>query len=809
MIEIPASEMGNRHAPEALSTVLRPETAEGGALIGQRRASDAIRLSAGIGHGLFNLFVSGPSGSGRHAEVLRILRQHAEDRPAPGDWVYVNNFDDPQKPRALKLPAGKAILLRDCMQKVIDDLASEIPALFESEDYQSQRRLIEEEVEQTHETAMAEFAEQAGSENIALMRTPMGYMLTSIREGHPLKTEDYNKLPADERAEIDEKISRLQERLAEIMQEAPRLERQGRERIEQLNATVAERAVQDRFEEVTEELSGLDAVSAYLADVRADIVANAELFLKDVDDEDLGPFPEALGKAHEEPKFGRYWVNIMVSHQTGTDRGAPIKQEDLPTLDRLTGRIEHVSHMGSLVTNFSMIKPGVLHHANGGYLVLDASRILSEPFAWDALKRCLKNRRITITSLAERISLASTTTLEPDAIPLSVRVVLVGERWLYTLLVMFDPDFSELFKVQADFEEDVDRNDETVTGMSALLACQAAREELRPLDPAALARLLDEAVRLAEDSRKFSLRIEALTELMCEADHYAGLRGGETIEATDIDATVEAKDRRAARVRDRMQEAIARGTILIDTSGSKVGQVNGLSVFALGDSVFGRPSRITARVRMGTGKLIDIEREVELGGPLHSKGVMILSGYLASTFALDVPFSLHASLVFEQSYGGVDGDSASSAELYALLSALSGLPIDQGLAVTGSVNQAGEVQAIGGVNHKIEGFFDVCMSRGLTGRQGVIIPKANVEHLILRPKVVEAVEAGQFRVLAVGTIAEGIEALTGVAAGAGDNDGSFAQDSVFARVDQRLRAFADKRRDFARRMRPESDGGAP
>ncbi|SDK03005.1 Lon protease family protein [Aliiruegeria lutimaris] len=807
MIEVSTSTLCKRHDPNAFTATVPEPVAETVSLVGQDRSREAIQLSASIRHDLFNLFVTGPAGSGRHAEVLGILREHAADRPVPVDWVYVNNFDDPQKPRALELPAGKAIMLRDCMQKLVDDLANDIPALFESDEYQSQRRLIEEEVEQSQETAMAEFADRAQSENIALLRTPMGFMLTAIREGKPLKTEDYGRLPEQEQAEVDEKIARFQEQLAEVMREAPKLERQGRNRIEQLNADMAERAVSARIEEVATELRGIESVASYLTDAQADIIANAELFLKSGKDRNDGPFPEAIRKYHQDPEFGRYAINVMVSHAENGDLGAPVEMEDLPTLDRLTGRIEHVSHMGSLMTNFTMIKPGALHRANGGYLILDARRVLVEPFAWDALKRCLKNRRITITSLAERISLASTITLEPDPIPLSVRVVLVGDRVLHALLVMFDPDFAELFKVQADFEESVDRNGESSAGMSGLLASQAARENLRPLNAAGMARLLDEAVRIAEDSRKYSLRVEALTDLMCEADHYASQRSADVIDAADIAAAVDAQDRRASRIRDRMHEAITRGTILIDTSGEKVGQVNGLSVIGLGDYVFGRPSRITARVRMGAGKLIDIEREVELGGPLHSKGVMILSGYLAATFALDVPFSLHASLVFEQSYGGVDGDSASSTELYALLSALSGLPIDQGVAVTGSVNQAGEVQAIGGVNQKIEGFFDICAAKGLSGKQGVIIPKTNIDHLMLRPRVVEAVAAGMFRILAVETVEEGIEALTGVPAGKRGPDGAFEAGSVYARVEERLRDFAEQRRKFGRNKQVNSEEG--
>jgi len=431
--------------------------------------------------------------------------------------------------------------------------------------------------------------------------------------------------------------------------------------------------------------------------------------------------------------------------------------------------------------------------------VLDARKVLSEPYAWEALKQCLKGRAITIKSLAERLSLLSTTSLEPDPIPLDVRVVLVGDPMLHALLVMLDPDFQELFKLQADFEETLDRSEAALTAFARVIASVAGRENLPPLSAAATARLMQEAIRLADDVRKFSLRFGALLDIMREAAHYAGLGGRAVIEAEDIAKAIREKERRASRIKDRMQEAIVRDIVLIETEGARVGRINGLSVIGLGDYYFGRPSRISARVRMGEGKLVDIEREVELGGPLHSKGVMILAGYLAATYALDVPLSLHASLVFEQSYGGVEGDSASSAELYALLSALSDLPIRQGLAVTGSVNQNGETQAIGGVNEKIEGFFDLCAARGLTGDQGVLIPAANVEHLMLREEVVEAVRDGRFRVIPVSTINEGIGVLTGVAAGDRDTNGVFPEGTVNARVEGRLRAFAEARRAFARK----------
>ena len=654
---------------------------------------------------------------------------------------------------------------------------------------------------------MADFAERAKAENIALVRTPVGFMLTAIRDGKLVKAEDFEQLDKAEQEKIEEQIARLQQDLAKILREGPKLEKEHRTKVEELNASMAERAVSARVSEVQAEFKDIGPISGYLEEVHKDIIANAELFLIAAGESQNGPFPEAIRKFHRDSEFDRYVVNVMVSQDAKTAKGAPVETEDLPSLDRLIGRIEHASHMGSLVTNFTMIKPGALHRANGGYLVLDARRLLSEPFAWDAVKQSIRNESITITSLSDRLSLVATTTLQPDPIPLDLRVVLVGDPFLYGLLVMLDPDFNDLFKVQADFEDAIDRTKDNLIRFGQLIAAYVSKEDMLPMTAHGVASVLDESTRMAEDTEKLSLRIGALGDLIREAEHYARARSSHHIENGDIERAVQERDRRASRIKDRMQEAIARKTILIDTKGAKTGQINGLSVLGIGSYRFGRPSRITARVRMGAGKLVDIEREVELGGPLHSKGVMILSGYLTSTYAQDVPFSLHASLVFEQSYGGVDGDSASSAELYALLSALSGVPIDQGLAVTGSVNQLGEVQAIGGVNEKIEGFFETCKAQGLTGSQGVLIPQANAAHLMLRTEVVEAARDGQFRIIPVETINEGIAILTGTPAGIRAADGHFEPETINAKVEQRLRDFAKTRKAFARMSEAAKEQG--
>jgi lon-related putative ATP-dependent protease len=766
-------------------------------LIGQDRAIDAIKLSASIGDTGFNLFVAGREGTGRHSAVSKLLAEEAARRSAPDDWVYVNNFDAPHKPNAIRLPAGQAVALKTGMQNIVDDLGNEIPALFDSEEYQTQRRAIDQEAGEQQEAPIAAFAERVKAENVALLKTPMGFMLAAMLDGRPIKPEEYQKLEPEKRQEIDEKIERLQEQLASILKQGPQLEKEHRQKIEELHASMAERVVSVRVRSLAEAFRDNEEVSQYLEAVRQDMISNAELFLQREQDSADGPFPQAIHKYHREPRFYRYDVNVMVSQEQTGSGEAPVILEDNPSLNQLTGRVEHLSQMGTLVTNFTLIKPGALHRANGGYLVLDARRLLTEPYAWDALKRCLQSRSISIVSLADRLSLGSTISLEPEPIPCDVRVVLIGDRRLHMLLTLLDPEFATLFKLLADFEDDFPRTKKNMRQLAEVIAAYAQREDLSAMTAEAVAALLDHAVRLADDTRKFTLQFGALADIMREADHYAKRAGEDLIGGAHVAEAIAQTEHRASRIKDRMHEAIVRKTVLIDTKGSEVGQVNGLSVLGIGSHYFGRPTRITARARMGAGKLVDIEREVELGGPLHSKGVLILSGYLASTYALDVPMSLHASLVFEQSYGGVEGDSASSAELYALLSALSGIPIRQSLAVTGSVNQLGEVQAIGGVNEKIEGFFEICRARRLTGDQGVLIPASNVDNLMLHTDVVEAARAGQFKIFPVSTIDQGIEILTGCPAGKRRRNGGFPEGSVNARVERQLREFAQNRRRFA------------
>jgi lon-related putative ATP-dependent protease len=771
-------------------------------LIGQDRALKAIQFATNIKSIDFNMFVLGPPGSGKTTAVRSHLGPKAAEAPAPADWVYVYNFENPNRPRALKLPSGRARILAKGMIAALDELRSALPALFESEDYQARRRAIDEQFRSGQEEALEALNAKAQRQNIAILRTPTGFAMAPMHEGKVVKPEVFETLPEAMRREVQNKIEALQRELETILGRMPKAEKERRAKLSELNEQVAQRAVREALVDLAEAFRDVPQVIEYLEAAGRDLVRNVALFLTSGDDENA-MVKQPVDTARDF-RFRRYMINVMVSNGgEGMGKGAPIVEELNPTHGNLIGRIEHVAQMGTLLTDFLLIKPGALHRANGGYLLVDARKLLLSPFAWEALKRAIKGREIRIEQPVEMMGLISSQSLDPEPIPLDVRVILFGERELYYLLSAFDPDFPRLFKVQADFDDTIARSPENDHAYARLIASIVKEHGLKPVDAAGVARIIDEGARLASDREKLSIEIGRIADIVREADYWAGQAKRKVTTRQDVQRAIEEQIQRADRLRDKAQETIARGVVLVDTEGARVGQVNGLSVVQLGSFAFGRPSRITARVRLGSGRVTDIERESKLGGPLHSKGVMILWGFLAGRYALDVPLALAATLVFEQSYGGVDGDSASSAELYALLSALSEVPIKQSLAVTGSVNQQGEVQAIGGVNEKIEGFFDVCRARGLNEDQGVLIPKSNVQHLMLREDVVEAVRHGQFAVYPVSTVDEGIEILTGVKAGERGPEGRFPPGTINRLVEDNLRLFAERGRGFLK-----ADGGA-
>jgi len=770
-------------------------------VIGQPRAVQAIRFGIDMSQPGYNIFALGPTGLDKRKLVQQFFTEQAAQQPTPPDWCYVHNFDHPHKPRTIELPAGKGEDFRNDMEDLVEELRTALSAAFESEEYQTRRQTIEQEFRERQAEAFNELQQRAQEEGIALIRTPSGIAIAPVKDGEVLSPEEIQKLSEEEQTHIQEEITTLQEDMQKIIRQVPSWQHKMREKLNELNHEMADFAVGGLMDELCEKYEDFPDVIEHLDAVQKDVVENADQFLSSEDgsDQTMQAITQRMGGP---PALQRYVVNVLVDN-TETE-GAAVIYEDNPTYQNLVGRVEHRAQMGALLTDFTLIKAGALHRANGGYLILDARKVLMQPYAWEGLKRALRAQEIHIESLAQIYSLISTISLDPEPIPLKVKVALLGERLLYYLLWQLDPDFAELFKVAVDFNEEMARDTESQRLYAQLLVTLIRKEELLHFDRGAVARVIEHSARMVGDAEKLSTRMQNVTDLLRESDHWARQEESDVVTARNVQQAIDAQIYRADRLRERMQEAIQRETILIDTTGAVIGQINGLAVLQVGDFAFARPSRITARVTLGKGQVVDIEREVELSGPLHSKGVLILSGFLKGRYAQDQPLSLSASLVFEQSYGGVDGDSASSAELYALLSAIADVEIKQSLAVTGSVNQRGQVQAIGGVNEKIEGFFDVCAARGLTGEQGVLIPASNVKYLMLRRDVVEAVEKDQFHVYAVETIDQGIELLTGIPAGQQDADGNYPEGSLNALVAQRLKMMAEKRQSFSEATKEES-----
>ncbi|MBM3391066.1 MAG: ATP-dependent protease [Betaproteobacteria bacterium] len=767
------------------------ELTEAADIVGQARALDAVRFGIDIKQPGFNLFVLGDPGSGRHAAVHRLIEEKAASEPAPSDWCYVYNFADANKPRLLRLPPGRGGRFRQDMQQFVTELGKAIGAAFESEEYRVRIEAIQEEFKQREEGALRALGQESGEKGIALLRTPRGFVFAPVKGEETMGPEEFEKLSDEEKARIGKLIEEYGERLHRLMHQFPQWRREMQQRIKAASRETMGLAVEHLIEELKERYTDLLNVLEFLDQVVQDVIESGE---------DLREQPKAEGDMSGVVVSGsislvRYQVNLLVDN--GAAKAAPVVFEDNPVYPNLVGRVDSIAHMGTLVTNFTLVKPGALQRASGGYLVLDAAKVLTQPYAWEGLKRALRSAQVRIESLGQVFGFASTLPLEPEAMPLEVKVVLVGERILYYLLKEYDPEFEELFKVGADFESELARDEPNTRSYGRFLGMLARQARLRPFDRQAVARMIEHSARLAGDSEKLSASTRRLADLMQEADHHAGKAGRKVVAREDIEAALAAQRHRAGRLNEALQEQILRDTLLIAVEGAHVGQVNGLAVIDLGDVMFAHPVRITATARIGEGDVVDIERESELGGAIHSKGVMILSSFLASRFARSLPLSLSASLVFEQSYGPVEGDSASLAELCALLSALSAVPIRQSLAITGSVNQYGRVQPIGGVNEKIEGFFDICKARGLSGEQGVIIPQSNVKHLMLKEEVVAACAEGRFRVVAVEDVDQAIALLTGVPAGEPDAEGLVPEGSINYLVAAQLAEMSALRQAFA------------
>jgi len=794
-----ASQVRAVQDPEQLPCRITDEMPPLEGIIGQDRAMRALSFGLGIQQAGYHIYVSGIPGTGKTTAVMAYLEEVARTRPPASDWCYVHNPQDSYRPLALELPAGRGPELARDVENMIRSAAREIRAAFESDEYTARREQVTSALQRGRAEILRQLEARANSAGFLLQVTPVGLFLIPMRNGRPMGDEEVQALPPAVRHELERLRDQLHSEIRAAMKQTRALEREARERLEQLDREVVQFALSGVVEDLVEKYSAFPQVVAYLEALRDDISKNLHLFVQATEDDDDGP------RSARQLALRKYQVNVLVHHDP--DNGAPVVIEQNPTYNNLIGRIEREMHQGALVTDFTNIKPGALHLANGGFLVIPAEEVLRNPFAWDALKRALRNGHVDIEDLSDRWGFVTAKSLRPQPIPLNLKVVLIGSLYLFQLLTIFDEDFAELFKVQADFDTVMDRNYQNVCAYATFVADVCRKYNLLPLDATGLAKMVEVGSRLADDQTKLSTKFGAVVSVLQEADYWARQAGSSVVRAEHVRLAVEERVYRSSLIYDRIKEAIARGILQVDVTGRRVGQVNGLSVSAIGEFAFGRPARITASVGVGREGVIDIEREARLGGRIHTKGVLILGGYLTHRFARTMPLALSARLVFEQSYSEVDGDSASGAELAALVSALSGVPVRQDLAVTGSINQFGEMQAVGGLNQKIEGFFDVCRAKGLTGQQGVIIPRSNIVHLNLREDVVEAVAAGQFHIYAIDHSDELLELLTGVPVGEPDEEGNFPPDTLGGLVQARLQELAARLREASREAEEEEGEG--
>ena len=761
-------------------------------IIGQERAVQAIDFGMSITSVGYNVYALGFSGTGRTTTIHTFLDRIAAGQPVPNDWIYVYNFSDPNRPNAVSMPPGTAVEFRSDMEELVTDLLREIPRAFESEDYAKQKEAIVRDMQEKRNTAFAHLEHKVNERGFTLLKTAMGLGIAPVLNGQVLTPEAYQQLDEGTREDFESRQQLLQGEMSETMREIRDLEKRTKRRLDDFDREIADFAVSHLIEDLRKKYGDMEEIPEYLSAAHSDIVDHVDGF-KAEEEEPAKGLAAAVRSGEQEALLRRYSVNVIVDHSKL--EGAPIIFETNPTYSNLLGRIEHRSEFGALVTDFTMIKPGSLHRANGGYLVVEVAGLASNPLSWDALKRSIKNRCVRTEVAGAQLQMISTVTLEPEPIPLEVKVLLIGDPLTYYLLYENDEDFRRLFKVQADFGATFDRTPEACGQYAQFIAARCAGEELLPFSPEAVASVIEYGSRLAEHKEKLSTRFGMITDLLREANYWAQRAGRARTTPEDVSKAIGQQIYRANRSEEQIQELLDEGTLRVDVIGEAVGQINGLSVLSVGNYSFGRPSRITVRTFTGRTGVVSLDREAKLSGRIYNKGVLTLTGYLGGKYALEAALSLTASISFEQLYTEVEGDSASSAELYALLSSLSGLPLQQGIAVTGAVDQQGHIQPIGGANEKIEGFFETCKRKGLTGAQGVILPQKNVVNLMLREEVRQAIAEGQFHIYPVDTIDQGIEILTGVAAGEQRDDGTYDPDSVHGRVTARLKELAENLRD--------------
>lgn len=757
-------------------------------MIGQNRAVTALSFGLHTKNSGYNIFVSGMVGTGRMTYARQVVEELALKQQIPSDWCYVNNFEDAGRPVAVSLPAGTGALFCQKIKELIENLRNDVSKAFSSEDYERERTEIMKAFQENRSQMLQTFVENSEEYSVLSKWSPTGFMMVPLLGGKPVSEEEFQKLKEEEKSRIKANLEAVHNLAIEVIRQVQNLEKGVREKIHGLDSRVAMFAVGHLIDEMQEEYRDNAEITRYLEAIREDVVKNINDFKRSASGEEE-QFAALFKKSAQEVMRERYSVNLLVDNHAC--KGAPVVIETNPNYYNLCGRVEYSSRMGAVSTDFTMIKPGAFHLANGGYLIVNALDVLMNPGVWESMKRTLKTKKLTIESLGEQYGLIAMASLKPEAIPVELKVIMLGSTAIYHLMYQYDEDFRKLFKIHADFDADVENNDENIHKMAAFISASVKKEKLKDFTRDAVGRVIEHTSRLSGSQKKFTARFNQVVEILCEADSWAALEGTNVVDLCHVEKAIEEKRLRANKYEDRIHEMFKEGVYLIDTQGQEVGQINGLAVMGIGEYAFGKPSRITANTYLGQDGVVNIERETKMSGATHSKGVLILGGYLGHKYAQHRPLSLTASLTFEQLYEGVDGDSASSAELYAILSSLSELPLRQDIAVTGSVNQKGEIQPIGGVTEKIEGFYEVCKIKGLTGKQGVMIPWQNVRDLAVNGEIVRSVAAGQFHVYPIVTVDEGIALLTGVAAGEADADGNYPAGTVHGMVEAKLKRYHD------------------
>jgi lon-related putative ATP-dependent protease len=767
-------------------------------IIGQQRALESIDFGLGITNHNYNVYVLGSGGTGKLTTVKSVLEKKAAEGQVPDDWCYLNDFKDAERPRAMRLPPGRGSDLRSAMSILVGSLRRDIPRVFDSKDYEKHRDEILEGQQEFTKTIFQRLENAAAKRGVMLKKTVSGLVVVPAKDGKPIKQEEFEALEKGEREKFEASIKTIQDKLSDAVREARDVDKETQKRVKDLDREVVQYVVNPHINELLEEFKELDSVVEYLTQVRDDILENIDDFRPQ--DEVVIPGIPGMKMQRGEPGFERYRVNLIVNNKE--TKGAPVVFENNPTFSNLFGRLEFKVQFGVGVTDFSMIKGGSAHKANGGYLVINAMDMLKNIFVYDSLKRMIKNREVRIEDVWEQYRPVSTSTLKPEPIPVDIKLVIIGDAYLYYLLYNLDPEYRKLFKVKADFDVLMPRDDGNIQKYASFIATRCKENDLLPFDPGGTARVVEYGLRLSGDREKLSARFNEIEDLVVESSYWASELDASVVTAVHVERAVQEKIYRTARIKDRLREYITDDVIMVSTDGAVVGQVNGIAVLDPGDYAFGKPSRITAKTFMGDTGVVNLEREAKMSGKIHNKALMILTSFLGERYAQDFPLTLSASVCFEQLYDEIEGDSATCTEVYALLSSLSGLPLKQGIAITGSMNQLGEVQPIGGVNVKIEGFFDVCRDKGLTGTQGVIIPRRNVRNLMLKGEVRDAVAEGKFAVYPIDFVDEGFEILTGVLAGEKRDDGSYSEGTSNRAIHDRLRSLATRYKAFGRPKKP-------